>query len=165
MLDQRLDRLEKECREHGVRFHDDAGVDDHLARVLLASDFAYEYLCRDPHLLGPELASLMSDPRHADARAGGFEAPQPENTMRAELRRFRKRESLRLIWRDVNGQDAIENTLAGASVLAETCINAALRHAEREIAPRHGVLRDDEGNVQRLVVLALGKLGGGEVGS
>jgi glutamate-ammonia-ligase adenylyltransferase len=162
-LNERLSRLEIACREAGVPFYDDAGVDDHLQRVLLASDFAYESFLRDPPLLGPELLQLMSDPRHADARAGVLAEPHDDVGLRAALRHFRKREALRLIWRDVNGADAVETTLAGASVLAESCIEAALRGAERLVGARHGVVRDARGQVQRMVVLALGKLGGGEL--
>lgn len=162
-LDERLSRLEVACREAGVPFYDDAGVDDHLLRVLLASDFAYQCFLRDPRLLGPDFLQLMSDPRHADARAGLLADIHDANELRAALRDFRRREALRLIWRDVNGADAVETTLAGASVLAESCIEAALQGAEREVAQRHGQLRDTQGRAQRLVVLALGKLGGGEL--
>jgi glutamate-ammonia-ligase adenylyltransferase len=162
-LDARLGRLETLCREAGVPFYDDAGVDSHLQRVLLASDFAYESFVQDPHLLGPELVRLMNDPRHADARVGPFAMPLADDVFRAELRRFRRRESVRLIWRDVNNVDRIETTLSGASVLAEVCIELALRHAERQLAERHGLMRTASGEVQRLVVLALGKLGGGEL--
>jgi glutamate-ammonia-ligase adenylyltransferase len=161
-LDERLARLESACRDASVPFYDDAGVDDHLERVLLASDFAYESFLRDPALLGPDLLRLMSDPRHADARAGVF-ASLLDAELGAELRRFRKREALRLIWRDLNDLDTIETTLAGASVLAETCIEAALAGAERRVATRHGVIRDAKGSPQRLVVYGLGKLGGGEL--
>ncbi|MBK7013943.1 MAG: hypothetical protein IPH43_16035 [Xanthomonadales bacterium] len=47
----------KRCgREAGVLFYDDAGVDSHLDRVLLASDFAYEgFLPGTATLLGPDL--------------------------------------------------------------------------------------------------------------
>jgi glutamate-ammonia-ligase adenylyltransferase len=162
-LDERLSRLEAACREAGVPFYDDAGVDDHLLRVLLASDFAYQCFLRDPRLLGPDFLQLMSDPRHADARAGFLAEIHDAAELRAALRGFRRREALRLIWRDVNGADAVETTLAGASVLAESCIEAALQGAEREVAARHGRLRDAQGRAQRLVVLGLGKLGGGEL--
>jgi len=146
-----------------VPFHDDAGVDDRLDRVLLASDYAFEGLLADTQLLGADLARLMNDPRHADARAIGLDPAQDEAGFRAALRCFRRRESLRLIWRDVNGVDAVETTLAGASVLAEVCIEAALRFAEVALAARHGVIRDAQGDIQRMVVLALGKLGGSEL--
>ncbi|RYD14882.1 MAG: bifunctional [glutamate--ammonia ligase]-adenylyl-L-tyrosine phosphorylase/[glutamate--ammonia-ligase] adenylyltransferase [Lysobacteraceae bacterium] len=161
-LNDRLSRLEAACREAAVPFHDDAGVDDHLQRVLLASDFAYQSFLRDPGLLGPELLLLMSDPRHADARAGPLMALQGD-ALRMELRRFRLREALRLIWRDVNGDDGVETTLAGASVLADACLEAALRGAEHEVVQRHGVVRGANGQPQRLVVFALGKLGGAEL--
>jgi len=162
-LDERLARLESACRDASVPFYDDAGVDDHLQRVLLASDFAYESFLRDPALLGPDLLRLMSDPRHADARAGVFAAAHSEAELFAELRHFRQREALRLIWRDVNDLDTIETTLTGASVLAETCIEAALLGAERKVAARHGAIRDAHGTPQRMVVFGLGKLGGGEL--
>ncbi|MEP6881821.1 MAG: bifunctional [glutamate--ammonia ligase]-adenylyl-L-tyrosine phosphorylase/[glutamate--ammonia-ligase] adenylyltransferase [Dokdonella sp.] len=163
LLDQRLSRLESRCREVGVPFYDDAGVDSHLDRVLLASDYAYESFAQDPQLLGPDLVRLMNDPRHADARASPFSAPLPDAEFRSEIRRFRRRESLRLIWRDVNTVDKVETTLTGASVLAEVCLEAGLRHAEQQLAERHGVIRNEAGDTQRLVVLALGKLGGSEL--
>ncbi|MGB0132432.1 bifunctional [glutamate--ammonia ligase]-adenylyl-L-tyrosine phosphorylase/[glutamate--ammonia-ligase] adenylyltransferase [Dokdonella sp.] len=163
LLDSRLSRLEAICREAGVPFYDDAGVDSHLERVLLASDYAFESFVQDPQLLGPDLVRLMNDPRHADARTAPLAMPLSDSEFRTEIRRFRRRESIRLIWRDVNNVDKVETTLTGASVLAETCLEIALRHAERQLAERHGVLRTESGEVQRLVVLALGKLGGAEL--
>ncbi|HET9032310.1 MAG TPA: bifunctional [glutamate--ammonia ligase]-adenylyl-L-tyrosine phosphorylase/[glutamate--ammonia-ligase] adenylyltransferase [Dokdonella sp.] len=163
LLDQKVSRLESRCREAGIPFYDDAGVDHHLDRVLLASDYAFESFDNDPQLLGPDLVRLMNDPRHADARASPFSGTLADDEFRTEIRRFRRRESLRLIWRDVNNIDKIETTLTGASVLAEVCLEVALRHAENVLAERHGLIRTESGEVQRLVVLALGKLGGGEL--
>ncbi len=162
-VSERFSRVEAACRAASVPFHDDAGVDDRLRRVLLASDFAYRSFLRDPMLLGPDALRLMADPRHADARAGVFDDVSDANALRRLLRAFRLREALRLVWRDVNGDDSVATTLAGASVLADTCIEHALRGAERQVAQRHGVVRDAQGRVQRLVVLGLGKLGGGEL--
>lgn len=163
LLDSRMSRLDALCRDAGVPFYDDAGVDSHLERVLLASDFAFESFLNDPGLLGPELVRLMNDPRHADARIAPFAMTLSDEEFRSELRRFRRREAIRLIWRDVNHVDGVETTLTGASVLAEVCLETALRHAERQLAARHGVVRNARGEMQRLVVLALGKLGGGEL--
>ncbi|WP_306580678.1 bifunctional [glutamate--ammonia ligase]-adenylyl-L-tyrosine phosphorylase/[glutamate--ammonia-ligase] adenylyltransferase, partial [Dokdonella sp.] len=159
----RLARLEAACRAAQVPFHDDAGVDERLLSVLLASDFAWRSYLHDPQLLAPDALRLMSDPRHADARAGVFDADHDAASLRRLLRRFRLREALRLIWRDVNGDDGVETILAGATVLAETCIEQALRGAERQVAQRHGVVRDAQGRALRLVVVGMGKLGGGEL--
>ncbi len=81
----------------------------------------------------------------------------PSFAASASVRRWR------LIWRDLNDLDTVETTLAGASVLAETCIEAALAGAERRVAARHGAIRDTKSAPQRLVVYGLGKLGGGEL--
>ncbi len=65
----RYERLIARCREAGVPFHDDAGVAEHVQRVLLASDFAFTSFERDPELLSSACLAVMADPRHADARA------------------------------------------------------------------------------------------------
>ncbi|HVH35987.1 MAG TPA: glutamine-synthetase adenylyltransferase, partial [Tahibacter sp.] len=161
-LESRYAHLLARCREAGVPFYDDAGVAERLQRVLLASDFAYDCFSRDPALLAPEALMLMSDPRPADARIWQLDpGERDEARQMALLRRFRKREALRLIWRDVNGFDEVIDTLDGSTALAETCIEAALRYAEANLSPRHGRPRDAQGRAQRLVVLGLGKLGGG----
>src|SRR5690606_8560770 len=71
--------------------------------------------------------------------------------------------STRLVWRDVLGLDDVDATLAGSTALAGECLQAALAALEQDLATRHGVVRDGEGEVVRLVVFGLGKLGGGEL--
>ncbi len=161
--DERYTHLIARCREVGVALYDDAGVAEHLQRVLLASDFAYESFRREPALLGRQLVELMADPRTADARRPAWPVELDEAGAMRELRRFRRREALRLIWRDVNGLDSVTQTLAGSSALAEACLDLALRFAERSLGARHGVPRDGAGQIQHLVVLAFGKLGGAEL--
>jgi len=151
------------CRAAGVVLHDDAGVAEHVQRVLLASDFAFDACVRDPRLLDADGLARMADPRHADARPPALSADLDEADAMAVLRRYRRAESLRLIWRDVNGLDGVEQTLAGASALAEASLGAALAFAESVLVRRHGTPRNAEGVAQRLVVIAMGKLGGGEL--
>ena len=130
--------------------------------MLLASDFAFASIERDPELLAADSLAVMSDPRHADARPLTLENLDEAAAMRA-VRRYRRREAVRLIWRDVNGLDAVEETIAGSSALAESCLAAAYEFAERTLTKRHGVPRGESGERQRLVILGLGKLGGGEL--
>ncbi|MGE5168345.1 MAG: glutamine-synthetase adenylyltransferase, partial [Deltaproteobacteria bacterium] len=151
------------CRAAGVVLHDDAGVAEHVQRVLLASDFAFDAFSRDPHLLDAEALARFADPRHADARPLALPEGLDEAAAMAALRRYRRAEALRLIWRDVNGLDGVEQTLAGSSALAECCLAAALAHAERLLTRRHGTPRNADGVAQRMVVIAMGKLGGGEL--
>jgi len=151
------------CRAAGVVLHDDAGVAEHVQRVLLASDFAFDAFSRDPHLLDAQGLARLADPRHADARPLELSTSLDEANAMAALRHYRRAEALRLIWRDVNGLDHVEQTLAGSSALAEACLAAALAYAENLLVRRHGTPRNAEGVAQRLVVIAMGKLGGGEL--
>ncbi|HEX5664998.1 MAG TPA: bifunctional [glutamate--ammonia ligase]-adenylyl-L-tyrosine phosphorylase/[glutamate--ammonia-ligase] adenylyltransferase [Xanthomonadaceae bacterium] len=126
-------------------------------QVALASDFAVETFVSQP-TLGTRLAG--GDTAWPDA-------PQLEPDNRADwprlLRRYRAAASARLVWRDVRGLDDVDATLAGSTQLAETCLQLALDALERDFAQRHGVIRNAQGEVQRLVVFGLGKLGGGEL--
>ena len=59
--------------------------------------------------------------------------------------------------------DAVGDTLAGSTRLAEDCLQLGLAALEAQFEQRHGLVRDGDGHVVRLVVYALGKLGGGEL--
>ncbi|RFP61917.1 bifunctional [glutamate--ammonia ligase]-adenylyl-L-tyrosine phosphorylase/[glutamate--ammonia-ligase] adenylyltransferase [Cognatiluteimonas weifangensis] len=136
---------------------DDAAVAAQVAQVAVASDFALATLVRQPALL----AALLDD--SSRALPPPLLATDRREDWPALLRRYRAAESTRLVWRDVLGLDAVDATLAGATALAETCLRIALEALEADFATRHGVLRNADGGAQRLVVFALGKLGGGEL--
>ena len=125
-----------------------------LERLLIASDFAYSVLRDEPEALaamqGPMPAAPALEPATSDAWP-------------AQLRRWRRLGSLRLIWRDIAGLDTVGQTLAGASALADRVIETALVAVEAQVAQHHGAIRDSDGRAQRMVVFGLGKLGGGEL--
>ena len=161
LVAERYAELAACCRAAGVVMHDDAGVGERVRRLLLASDFAFEALRADPALLTAAGLERLRDPAHASVRAGGL--ARAGGDMMAALRRFRRAEAVRLVFRDVNGLDEVTDTLAGTTDLYETLIAHALRHAERSARARHGTPRNADGAPQALVVFALGKLGGGEL--
>jgi glutamate-ammonia-ligase adenylyltransferase len=129
-----------------------------LAPVARASDFAIDSLARDPALL----AQLLADDGAAEVPEPVLDPAAPGDWPRL-LRRYRAAGSTRLIWRDVHGLDDVDATLAGSTRLAERCLTLGLDALEVQFAARHGVVRDADGQVQRLVVFGLGKLGGGEL--
>lgn len=136
----------------------DAIAQARIHALAVASDFAIDVCLRQPALL----------PRLLDA-AGAPPPPPPPLTIenRADwptlLRRYRLAESVRLIWRDVQGLDTLDETLAATTRLAEDCLQCALAALEREFEQRFGIVRGADGVPVRLVVFALGKLGGGEL--
>ena len=79
------------------------------------------------------------------------------------LRQFRNREMLRLIWRDLNQLAPVDEILADLSLLADICLQAAVEHHGRILEEKHGTPRSSEGEPQKLIVVGLGKLGGGEL--
>ncbi len=81
----------------------------------------------------------------------------------SSLRRLRRREMVRIAWRDLDGRASLDETLAELSDLADACVDAALDWHYAQICARHGQPRSSRGEVQRLVVLGMGKLGGREL--
>ena len=81
----------------------------------------------------------------------------------SELRRWRRREHTRIAWRDLAGWAPLTETLADLTAVADTAINAALAYARGTLALRYGEPRSASGELQPLVVIGMGKLGGGEL--
>lgn len=86
-----------------------------------------------------------------------------EAALKARLRVLRRREMLRVALRDLGGWAELPEVLATLSELADACIEGALEHLEPWAAARYGAPAGAGGGPLRLVVLALGKLGGREL--
>jgi len=143
-----------------------ADVEDQLLRVIAASEFAGKVLLTDwPHWCGrleqlssragpQELEGLVDDPA---LRELGIEE------VKSRLRRLRHRCLLGVLWREIAGTATLEETLAALSELADQMLAVAGRYAQRQLEERYGRFRDSDGAPIPLVVLAMGKLGGGEL--
>jgi len=136
---------------------DDPALREPLRKVALASDFALQVLQRQPELL----AHLQRDAA-LPIPVPILPAKSPEQWP-ALLRRYRAAESTRLVWHDVVEGADVDEILAGATRLAEACLQTGLAALEGEFIARHGQVRDTDGEPVRLVVFGLGKLGGGEL--
>ncbi len=87
-----------------------------------------------------------------------------ENTLMLGLRRFRRRFMFRIIWRDMLGLAPLEETLSSMTHLAETCIQLALDWLYDDSSRQWGIpMGRHSDEPQRLVVIAMGKLGAGEL--
>ncbi|MDQ3510694.1 MAG: bifunctional [glutamate--ammonia ligase]-adenylyl-L-tyrosine phosphorylase/[glutamate--ammonia-ligase] adenylyltransferase [Pseudomonadota bacterium] len=135
-----------------------SSVAQRVSRVATVSDFALDTMVRQPTLLSRLLVDDGQAPQLPPELSADSSGQWP-----MQLRRYRAAESTRLIWRDALGLDDVDATLAGSTRLAELCLKIALSALEGEFAQRHGVVRDNEGNPQQLVVFGLGKLGGEEL--
>ncbi len=131
--------------------------DRQLEQVGLVSEFALDTLARQPALVH-HLAQADPPPLPLPV----LDPAQPQ-LWPAQLRRYRSAESARLVWRDVLDLDSVDATLAGATRLADNCLQCGLQALEQQFHTRHGHVIAEDGSVQQLVVFGLGKLGGGEL--
>jgi glutamate-ammonia-ligase adenylyltransferase len=165
--DQQLTRL-REGGAMAVFEGASSELRDALTRVLAASDFVGMSLARDPALASwlvndagvqRELAQGEMQRRVAQAVAS---APDLAGFM-AALRRQRTREMVRIAWRDLAGWASLGETLADTSAFADAAIQAATEHATQDLVRTYGEPRNLAGVAQPLIVLGMGKLGGGEL--
>jgi|FLOH01.1.fsa_nt_gi [glutamine synthetase] adenylyltransferase / [glutamine synthetase]-adenylyl-L-tyrosine phosphorylase len=83
------------------------------------------------------------------------------------LRKFKKREYIRIGLRDLLGKTDFKETVEDISNLADVCLQAAYEHADRELRKKYGVpvYQDANGDWKEseFAILGMGKLGGSEL--
>ena len=135
--------------------------------VFRHSAFVAEACDRDPALRAALEAGEFNRPQAAatlHAAAEALLAAEPdESAFMDALRRLRRRELVRIAWRDLTGRAPLAEVLADLSMLADAAVAAALAFAARGLDPRYGTPRSASGEPQELIVLGMGKLGGREL--
>ena len=79
------------------------------------------------------------------------------------LRSFRNQEMMRIVWRELNRRASLAETMADLSLLAALCLEAALSFHNTLLVKRFGTPRGSDGQAQEMSIIAMGKLGGGEL--
>ena len=154
--------------EHGVAAPDDDAFASARARVWEASEFVALTCARYPETLAEliasgELRSRVREQRVADRLRGILAEVGDDEALQRQLRRFRRREMLRIVFRDLAGWAELDETLGELSALADACVGESLRLLEAWTREALGVPHDGHGHPQCLVVLGMGKLGAGEL--
>jgi glutamate-ammonia-ligase adenylyltransferase len=146
-----------------------AAIRDSIQAVFAASDFVAQSCARDAQCFAGLISGGDLQRRLAAADFAARAPPlspdpaTPEAQFQGELRRWRRRELTRIAWRDLAGWADLGETLADLTAFADTAIATALAHARRALVARYGEPRSAGGEVQPLVVIGMGKLGGGEL--
>jgi [glutamine synthetase] adenylyltransferase / [glutamine synthetase]-adenylyl-L-tyrosine phosphorylase len=143
-------------------------VADSIAKVWACSDYVANSCARDPKLLRDLISgSYLFDTFAADrfnTELGDGSGTQTDADVMANLRHFRRRHMVRIAWRDIAGWASLDETLSDLSALADACIRHAYDYAYRHLQSKYGTPRGLEfGAEQSLLILAMGKLGGGEL--
>lgn len=140
----------------------DPALYQQLVQVSLLSEYFFKHLVRDPEETGLLLAALHLERSKADYL--GLLADADVNNLDSLLRQRRRQEMCRIIFRDLTRIATLEDTTADLSNLADACIEVALKVHYQHNCERYGVpIGKDSGLPQEMAVLALGKLGAGEL--
>jgi len=133
-------------------------------RVARCSRHGRRLLAAQPQLA--EDAAAQIDRPFDRAAMEAFLAEPPcadEDALHRRLRQLRQRVWLIATARDLAGTADLAEVVSTWSTLAEVSIAAALDFHHAALAERHGEPRDEHGTPQRMVVVGMGKLGGGEL--
>ncbi len=136
-----------------------------LPRVAAGSEFVASALIQDPRAL--EWFGRHEEPSAARAAGADYEdrarsAPTAADAQRI-LREWRRREMLRIAWRDIAGRAGVRETLHALSDFADAAIRAAASAARLHLQPVFGLPRGAAHDEVPLIVLGMGKLGGREL--
>jgi glutamate-ammonia-ligase adenylyltransferase len=128
----------------------------YLSDLLVADKEAYDLLRMTEG--EPVSAAALVDEIVTEVRALGNYAE-----VLASLRRFKRRETLRIAYGDIVRNQPVETVVRQISYLADAIVQAAVDYAQRHLAPTYGIPLRSDLERSRFCVLALGKLGGAEL--
>lgn len=146
-----------------------APAPDALARVWAYSDFVAQSCAREPPLLADlhasgDLARPYTSDEYVGRVAAALSGCADESALMSALRKLRRREMVRIAWRDLAGWAKIEETLAELSAFAAACVAQASQRLHAWQSAAYGVpLGAGSAAEQQLIVVGMGKLGGGEL--
>ena len=151
-----------------LRILESAKIPATACRVFAFSDFVADNCIRTPALLtdlvqSGDLARAYSRSAWPTRVRNGIAQARDDTTLGHCLCRIRRREMLRIAWRDLAGAADLDETLEDLSAFADACLQEALSALERQLTDTGTPPRTAEGCLPQLVVIGMGKLGAGEL--
>jgi glutamate-ammonia-ligase adenylyltransferase len=128
----------------------------HLSDVLITDSESYDLLRMtdgQPVAREPLVDELVTE----------VESLNDDRAVLAALRRFKRRETLRIAYGDIIHGQSLRTVTAQISHLADAILEAAVRSARRALEAKRGRPMRPDGRPARFVALAMGKLGGVEL--
>ena len=137
-----------------------------LVRLIACSEFAANTLFKEADWFVGQRQVLVHRPDVEALTRFALElatSGQPLDDVKRELRRYRNRYFLHVLWREFAGHARLNETLRSLSDLANWMLEAATRYAEKEVQHRFGKVCDEKGESVSIIILGMGKLGGYEL--
>ncbi len=137
-----------------------------MVKVFGASQFVAENCTRKPEVLIDLIDSGDLSSAYLSGSYSEKLAAMPvtsESELMTMLRQFRRREMVRIAWRDLAGWAELTETLSELSWLADACIRHALDFLYQQACRKYGTPLLSDGRPQQIIVLGMGKLGAYEL--
>ncbi|MCC6493842.1 MAG: bifunctional [glutamate--ammonia ligase]-adenylyl-L-tyrosine phosphorylase/[glutamate--ammonia-ligase] adenylyltransferase, partial [Pirellulales bacterium] len=137
-----------------------------LLMLFCASQHLADMLCSDPEsydLLRMTAGRAVARDVLVEELIAEIRALSSEEEVMAALRRFKRRETLRIAYGDIVKGHSVAKVTRQISYVADACVEAALDFAQGQVTQKQSRRNGRNGQPPRLVVLALGKLGGREL--
>jgi len=139
-----------------------------LIKVFLFSEFITTILIQNPETLktlveSTDLVKSYSKDTYKARLDKKITRDMDLERVRELLLQVKVYETIRIAWRDLTGRALLEETLCDLSNLADAILEIATRVIYNDLCKGYGVPVDSEGNFQGMIVLAMGKLGAGEL--
>jgi len=166
--DAKWQALQAAAVENGMTLSLSAELQQAARRVFAFSDFVAETCIRNPLLLmdlvdSGDLENPYQTGAYTDKLRPLLAHGDGEERLEKTLRRFRRREMVRIAWRDLCGWADLFATMAELTALAEACIEETLSFIHHQLCTTYGAPVGPDGTHQTLVVIGMGKLGGEEL--
>lgn len=167
-VDHAIEQCYQQAAKKEIVLPDQEDLYPLIAPIFACSEFVASACALQPEILVNMLEGALTQSYDEDVYIQRFRAAvaafaDNENALMQAYRRIRREEMVRIAWRDLAGYTETRETLTDLSRLAEAAIESAVDYAHEALVPRYGQPLDQAGNPQQLVVLGMGKLGGGEL--
>ncbi|HIF9189843.1 TPA: bifunctional [glutamate--ammonia ligase]-adenylyl-L-tyrosine phosphorylase/[glutamate--ammonia-ligase] adenylyltransferase [Photobacterium damselae] len=139
---------------------------EQLQTVVGLSDFIFQSLSRNEGLLHWVHQHKDDQSRSQEYRSQlqqQLAQAHNENDVMRILRQFRRQEMVWIAWRDFTQQTPLDECLSHLSLLAEAMIMEAYQWLYQQCCQEWGTPVNEHGEPQPMLILGMGKLGGGEL--
>lgn len=141
---------------------------DQLDAVLNLSDYVFQQACRFPEWVEEweimESAALLTiSPKLYQPIDNDELFTLDEKSLMSRLRLFRHQWMCRLIYLDILQQIDLKDLTKILSELADVCVQTSLTWLKNNYQNLYGDALDHEGKLVSMIVIGMGKLGGGEL--
>ncbi len=137
-------------------------------KVLACSQFVSNYCLRSPEqfrslMSSGDIKQSFSRQAYSSRLAVILANINEEDDLMIALRCFRNREMVRIAWRDIVNLAELEETMSDLSLLAEEMLDHTQSWLHKRLADRFGEPESTNGTPQKMVIIAMGKLGAHEL--